>query len=252
MKAKLPPRSRRIAIILGGSLVLALLLGGTALLWVAGYFDRDPVHIYGNPADGSPVAAVYFSGDMGLHLGIGSDVVPELAAHGMPVVGVSTPAIFGHRRDRAFVDDLVADAVRDTLNRTHAKKVVLVGQSYGSDILAAGAPALPDDLRSKVAALVLVVPGRTGYFRADPTGLHYRGTPDSVPAKSLEAARWADIVCIYGAREHDSLCPQLLGSKATVIELPGGHFLKGDSTRLTSAIFTAIGPAIASVQKSHS
>ena len=52
------------------ALVLALLLGGTALLWVAGYFDRDPVHIYGNPADGSPVAAVYFSGDMGLHLGM--------------------------------------------------------------------------------------------------------------------------------------------------------------------------------------
>ena len=69
--------------------------------------------------------------------------------------------------------------VREGLHDTGRDRLVVIGQSYGADILAAALPALPSDLRAHVAAVILVVPGRDIFFRADPSGLAYRGTPDA-------------------------------------------------------------------------
>ena len=225
----------------GAVLIVAALL---ALAGIAGFFDRDPIHQFGHfGPERVPVVGLFFSGDMGLRFGMGPHVTSALAAQGIPVMGVNSPPIFGRRRNRAEVDDLVAGAVRAALERAHADRVVLVGQSFGSDIIGTGIARLPADLRAKVAAIVLVVPGRSVFFRADPTSLAYRGTPD---AQAIDAARtlsWAPLTCIYGARETDSLCP-LLGGVARRIELPGGHFLNNDPARLIPTILGALRPVL--------
>lgn len=211
----------------------------------AGFFDRDPIHLYGmDPARPSRVAAVYFSGDMGLRFGMGTRVAPALAARGIPVFGISSPTIFNRQRSQAEVNALVANTVRDALARSDAARVILMGQSFGSDILVAGMRALPADLRAKVAAIILVVPGQSAYFHADPTGLRYSGAPDANLVREAAMMTWAPVICIYGQSETDSLCPSLLGKTAKVIELPGGHFLHRDSARLIAAILTALQPIL--------
>jgi type IV secretory pathway VirJ component len=223
------------------------LVASAALLVVAaiaGFFDRDPIRLFGDFGRGRvPVVALFFSGDLGLRFGMGPHVTQGLAVRGIPVMGVNSPTVFGRHRSRAEVDGLVADAVRGALARAHADRVVLIGQSFGSDVLGTGAARLPADLKSKVAAIVLVVPGQTVFFRADPTSLAYRGTPD---AQALDAARtlsWAPLTCIYGARETDSLCP-LLAAPVKRIALPGGHFLDNDPHRLVATILGALRPVL--------
>ncbi len=109
---------------------------------VAGFFDRDPIRLFGDFGRGRvPVVALFFSGDMGLRFGMGPHVTQALAARGIPVMGVNSPTIFGRHRSRAEVDALVAGAVRSALDRAHADRVVLIGQSFGSDILGTGAAA---------------------------------------------------------------------------------------------------------------
>jgi type IV secretory pathway VirJ component len=223
------------------------LVASAALLVVAaiaGFFDRDPIRLFGDFGRGRvPVVALFFSGDLGLRFGMGPHVTQGLAVRGIPVMGVNSPTVFGRHRSRAEVDGLVADAVRGALARAHADRVVLIGQSFGSDVLGTGAARLPADLKSKVAAIVLVVPGQTVFFRADPTSLAYRGTPD---AQALDAARtlsWAPLTCIYGARETDSLCP-LLAAPVKRIALPGGHFLDNDPRRLIATILGALRPVL--------
>ena len=217
-------------------------LGAGALVAVAatapalGLLGSDPIRITPAAPGQVRVAVVYFSGDMGLKFGMGPKVVPALAAHGMPVVGVSSPALFGSRRTRAEVDAIVADAVRAGLRQTGAERVVLMSQSYGADIVATGAPDLPADLRRRLAGIVAVVPTQTVYFRADPLGFAYHGRPDARPAEAVRALTWASIVCIQGAAEKDSLCPTLAGTAARVVVLPGGHFLKRDDKLLIATI----------------
>lgn len=226
------------------AVALAIAAALLALAAAAGFFDRDPIRLFGDFGRGRvPVVALYFSGDMGLRFGMGPHVTQALAARGIPVMGVNSPTIFGRHRSRDEVDAVVAQAVRSALARAHADRVVLIGQSFGSDVLGTGISRLPADLRAKVASIVLVVPGRTVFFRADPTSLAYRGTPDAQAIESARTLSWAPLTCIYGARETDSLCP-LLGAPAKRIELPGGHFLDNDAHRLIATIIAALHPVL--------
>jgi type IV secretory pathway VirJ component len=241
--------ARRVSAIAAIAAVV-LVAGISALAAAAGFFDRDPVHLYGmDSGRHAKIATAYFSGDMGLRFGMGTYVAPALAARGVPVYGISSPAVFNRQRSQAEVEDLVAQTVRDALTRSGADRVILMGQSFGSDILVAGLSALPAALREKVAAVVLVVPGRKGYFRADPSGFRYHGAPDADLSASIKQATWAPLICIYGQRETDSLCPTLMGTPAKIIELPGGHFLKNDHNRLIAAILTGLGPILGSRQE---
>jgi type IV secretory pathway VirJ component len=226
--------------------ILAILVA--SLYASAGFFDRDPIRMYGMEGPRKRVAAVYFSGDMGLRFGMGPHVATGLAKAGVPVLGVSSSTAFASHRTRTQTDAIVADAIRQTLQRTGADRVVVLGQSFGADIARVGLADLPQALRAKVAAAVLVVPGRTAYFRADPSGLSYRGTPDA-DASEAQRLRWLPVTCIHGAAEVDTLCPALTMPNIRRIALPGGHFLRNDHALLLRTIMDALGPLLTSPEK---
>jgi len=226
------------------ALFVGILIGLVLLLYAsAGFFDRDPVHLYGMDNGRKPVAAVYFSGDMGLRFGMGPYVASALAKAGVPVLGVSSSTAFALHRGREEVDAIVANAIRDTLKRTGAERVIVLGQSFGADMVRVGLTSLPADLRPKIAAVVLVVPGQTAYFRADPSNIAYHGTPDA-DAPEAQALNWLPITCIWGVAETDSLCPSLLNPNVRRIVLPGGHFLRNDHDLLVRTIFASLGSLV--------
>lgn len=211
-----------------------------------GLLGWQPIRIF--PASGAAgrprTAAVFLSGDMGFHFGLGAKVAESLADHGIPVIGVNTPASFASHLTRAQTDKVVIDALRLALATTGAQKLILAGQSYGADIVATTAPDLPLDLRSRIDAIELTVPATTVYFRADPSGIAYMGTPDARPTAAMRALNWAPVICIHGLAEKDSLCPALAGTRAQVIGLPGNHYLNRDPARLSATILDALGKAV--------
>jgi type IV secretory pathway VirJ component len=214
-------------------------------VYLAGYFDRDPVHVY--PAIGvrssgtPPIAVVNFSGDMGLRFLLGASTSRGLTEHGIPVVGITTPALFARPRTRDELDAIVADGIRTALARTGAKRVVVMGQSYGADIVQTGLADLPASLRARVAAIVLILPGNTVFYRADPSGLLYdHGTPDSMGATTGNRLTWAPLTCIYGVEETDSLCPLLTIPNARKVGMPGGHNIRHDANGLLAHVLAAI------------
>jgi type IV secretory pathway VirJ component len=225
-------------------LVLILAVGVAILYWTAGFFDRDPVHVYGvQKGVRAPVAAVYFSGDMGMNYGMGSYVAQALAESGVPVYAIASSTAFVHHRSREEVDAAVADAVRQAMARTGADRIVVLGQSFGADMVRVGMTTLPAKLRPHVAALVLVVPGATAYFRADPLGFAYMGRPDA-DASAAQALDWLPVTCIRGENESDSLCPHLIAPNVRRITLPGGHYLRMDHDLLVRTIFAALAPVL--------
>ncbi|MGF7155356.1 AcvB/VirJ family lysyl-phosphatidylglycerol hydrolase [Novosphingobium gossypii] len=227
-------------------IALALLLTATLALAAVcaprlGLLGTAPVVMFPARDPHPRVAAVFLSGDMGFRFGMGVKVARAVAAKGVPVVGVSTPVVFAGRRTRAEADAVVAGAVRLALASTRAQKVVLMAQSYGSDILATAAPDLPADLRAHVITIDLTVPAQDVYFRADPVGLAYLGTPDARPLAKMRRLDWAPVVCIYGLKEHGSLCPALTGNpRVRVIGLSGDHYLDHDARRLIATTLAAL------------
>ncbi|GAB7552449.1 hypothetical protein NRB_19530 [Novosphingobium sp. 11B] len=206
---------------------------------VLGLLGTEPIVMFPAAEPHPRVAAVFLSGDMGFHFGMGEKVAAAVAAKGVPVVGVASPVVFATHRTRAEADAVVAGAVRLALTRTGASRVVLMGQSYGADILATTAPDLPPDLRARVLAIDLTVPAHDVYFRADPVGLAYLGKPDAHPLLAMRGVDWAPVVCVYGLEEKGSLCPSLAG-RARVIGLSGDHYLGHDAPRLIATTLRAL------------
>ncbi|MEE4451615.1 AcvB/VirJ family lysyl-phosphatidylglycerol hydrolase [Novosphingobium resinovorum] len=236
MRRRQPPAVHGIAL----GLLLAVTLGLAALAApVLGLLGSAPIVIFPSAAAHPRVAAVFLSGDMGFRFGMGDKVAAAVAARGIPVVGVASPVVFAAHRTRDQADAVLAGAVRLALARTGASRIVLMGQSYGADILATAAPDLPADLRARVAAIDLTVPAHDVYFRADPVGLAYLGRPDAWPLLGMRRIDWAPVVCVYGLEEHGSLCPALQG-RARVIGLTGDHYLGHDAPRLIATTLRAL------------
>ena len=231
-------RRRRRRILAG--LIGILILAPAILLFSGSYFARNPVTRF--PAQGrpQPILVLSFSGDMGLHYGTGGVIARALSASGIAVTGINSPVLFRVGRTRAEIDAIVADFVRRAAVEAGDRRLVLLGQSYGADILQTGLAQLPADLRARVSAIVLVVPGETVFFRSDPSGLAYLDKPDSMGITTARTIDWAPLTCIYGVAEKDSLCPLLKGGPARVIGLPGGHYLNHDDATLVSRVEAAV------------
>jgi len=200
--------------------------GGSPYRWVPATAPVPPGRV--------PAAAVFWSGDMGFNTGMGPRIAAGLAARGVPVLGVNSLTAFASRRTPAEARALVRDAAERALARSGASRLLLIGQSFGANALIEGAAGLPPALRRRVAAAILVVPGRTRLLRATPGGvLDFRDDGPALPA--ARRLDWAPTLCIRGETEADSLCPEWHARNVRATVLPGDHYLRHDDAAVVRA-----------------
>jgi len=198
------------------------------------------------PARGAPapsargVVAVLFSGDMGFHIGMAGAVAAKLAAAGIPVLGVNSLTFFRTERSPAETAGLVQAAMGQALRLSRRPRLLVIGQSYGSDILPTGYAGVAAPLRARVALLALVVPGETLALQASPASLLpvSARSRDALPA----AARLGSTptLCVFGAEQRDSLCARLRLPNLTRTALPGGHYLHRDAGAVANALLAGL------------
>lgn len=187
--------------------------------------------------------AVLFSGDLGFRVGMAPRIAARLAADGIPVLGVSSLAEFRQRRTPAEVRVFIARSIERALAFARADRVILIGQSFGADMLQVGAPGLPAHLRAKVPLVALVVPGDSVIFRASPAELFNWAKPDAAALPTARQLNWVPAICIYGREEENSLCPQLNLPNVERVALPGGHPLHRDADALYAVLRRKIAAA---------
>jgi len=235
---------RRAAAALGVAACLFVgVLGFTGYLGGPVFTDLAPAPVVPPPAlRGAAVALL--SGDMGFRMGMGRAVADRLAAHGVPVVGVNTLTYFRVRRTPREAERLVEAAARRALAVPGTKRLVLVGQSFGADMLQAGLSGLPEALRRRIALVALVVPGATIVYRASPSNLFDLERPEVDGFATASRLDWAPVLCVYGVEEPASLCPGLARPNVRRVGLPGGHPLRRDSDRLYRTLVEAVAGAL--------
>jgi len=150
----------------------------------------------------------------------------QLARGGIPVVGWNSLRYFLFRKDpdRAARDlELI---LRHYLDHWHKKRVILIGYSFGADVMPFLAARLPSDLAARISLLALLGPSGRADFRFHVTELLGRDSKDSLPTlPELERLRGMPILFVQGAEEKNSYCPKLTGGLATVLVRPGGHII---------------------------
>lgn len=232
-------RPRPLAI--AAAALLAVLLGVAAVFLIAEHED-SAIFSGDVQARRAGQAAVLFSGDAGF-LGAGPEISRAVEQLGLPVLGISSLAEFRQRRTIPQTVAIVNDAVRTARAKFGADRILLVGHSFGSDVIGAALPDLAPDVRQALIGVVLIVPTDSVYLRADPTELSYRGPPDADLSR-VQSVTWLPLLCIQGQQEPDSLCPKLRAANVTMIALPGGHGLHRDFARLAAAIEFGAAPML--------
>lgn len=237
------PFSLKWKLVVALGMLVAVLAGAAAYCRHLGYPD-GPVFTLVPAAAKDGRVAIFLSGDMGFNAGMGPVIAGHMARGGLPVVGVNSLAAFSRTRSVDETGRLVEAAARQALALPGARRLVLVGQSFGANMLLAGIGRLPPAIRARVEMVALIVPADSMLFRATPGGVFDFG--DDGPAQpAARALGWAPVICIYGAEESGSLCPAWRQPNVRSVALPGGHFLHDDSALVAATVLRALRANIA-------
>jgi type IV secretory pathway VirJ component len=200
-----------------------------------------PIHVMDGKATKDTLAILY-SGDGGWQE-LDEKVGGYLQNEGIPVIGLDSLAYFwSARTSQETAKDLgrIIDYYTKRLNVQH---VLLIGYSFGADVMPASYSRLTREQKSKVRAVSLLslshkvdyVISLRGWL-----GLQTEGKGGN-PVDDVRSIKPEIIQCIYGKDDdHDNACPALRGTGVQVIGMSGGHHFGGDYDGLAQHILGSL------------
>jgi type IV secretory pathway VirJ component len=188
----------------------------------------------------SPVFAIIYSGDGGWR-DLDRTLADVLASRGISVVGIDVLRYYWRAKSpRTAAADLtrVIGYYRRSWQRP---RVILIGFSFGADVLPFVIERLPADVRAELSLVSLLSPERTTAFEVEPRGWFGRPSRAGVPVEpALRRLGGLRVQCIYGADESDtSLCTTSAARVHEVVRKPGGHHFDQDYGQLATDILAA-------------
>jgi len=189
----------------------------------------------------SEMLAFIASGDGGWS-GLDAGVAKALAAQGIPVVGLNSLRYFWKPRTPDESAQALDAILRQCLQAWNKQRLLLIGYSQGADVLPFMVSRLPADLSERIDAIVLLglAPEVTfefhvsGWFGTTPKTNVYQVMPE------VEKLRGRNLLCLYGADEKHSLCPELRAGLVKLDMLPGGHHFGGDYAAVARRILAVV------------
>ncbi len=196
------------------------------------------------PHDTGCPLVVFFSGDGGW-APLDRGVSGQLQAAGCPVVGWSTLTYFWQRRTP---DEVTADLVRildHYEQQWPQRQLVLVGFSFGAEIVPFLINRLPAHYRQRLVAGVMLSPTTNSDFEIHVGDILMTAGKGGYPTlPETERIRDIPLFCFYGIDddEPDDLCSRLHQQNVTGIGLPGGHHFEDDYPWMAEILLPRIWP----------
>ena len=188
------------------------------------------------PAAADAPLALLLTGDGGW-ASLDRGVAAALNARGVPAVGLSTLQYYWHVKTPEQSAADVARILRHYLAAWGRERVLLVGYSFGADVLPFIVARLPQDLRERIAGVTFLGLSRQANFEIRAAnwlpGVD-RGTLPTLP--EIARLRGMPLLCVYGAGESRDPCPELGASGVAVERIGDGHHLGGDHAAIADAI----------------
>lgn len=199
-----------------------------------------PVVELPSPAAPTDYFAIVLSGDGGW-ASIDKQIGEELVKAGVPTVGFNSLQYFWRKRSP---DESSADLermIRHYQAAHHLQRFVLIGYSRGADVLPLMAARLPTSVLDQARLIAFLglehetnLEFRLGDWMGAAHDASYKLLPEVVKLEGRP------MLCIYGTREGDTLCPDLPAGLAEVVRLEGGHHFDGDYRGLVRLILERV------------
>ncbi len=184
--------------------------------------------------------AIVLSGDGGWR-DLDREIAEFLAEKGVPTVGVDSLRYFWSEKSPDTIAADLSRIIDHFADAWQVHSVVLIGYSFGADVLPATFNRLSQDHQARITTVSLLGLGETAAFEFDVSGWFGGGGDPSHPTLPEVRRMPAGVVqCIYGEDDDDSVCPQLEGSGAEVVKMAGGHHFDDDYEALARKIMARI------------
>lgn len=202
--------------------------------------DDNPLGLPLTVLDAKPsrdTLAIIYSGDGGWR-DIDKEVGDVLQQQGVPVVGVDSLRYFWSERQPQETADDLHRIIAFYGKRWKVKHVLLVGYSFGADILPRTFNLLPKADRDRVAQISLMAVSHQVDYKISVLGWLGATGSDGAgdPAKDIANINPALVQCVYGTDEEDDVCPTLAGTGVEVLAIDGGHHFDEDYPALVKRI----------------
>jgi len=173
--------------------------------------------------------AVMVTGDGGWRR-IDQKITDRLRAAGIPIVGFIASDYYRKERSPEESACALERVIRYYENQWHRSKVLLIGYSRGACVLPFMASRLPSDLRESVQLIALLGLEPTIGFKYSPAwslSAYSHKEPQYAVREEVEKLRGQNVLCVYGAKEKNSLCHALDRKAFKIVAEPGGHHFAG-------------------------
>lgn len=197
------------------------------------------------PAAGSSrdLMAVHITGDGGWGV-TDRGIAKALAAQDIPVVGLNALQYFWKRKTPEQTASDLDRIIRHYLAVWGKKRAILIGYSFGADVLPFAVNRLPNDTRAKIQLVAFLGLSESADFEFHfMNWLSDRSRPTSLPVRpEVERLRGMKILCFYGTEDKGALCPSLEPGVVESIPLQSGHRFGRGFDPVVDAILTAVNP----------
>lgn len=206
--------------------------------------DLPLIELPSTHGDASLPLALLLTGDGGW-AGLDRGMAAELGARGLPVVGFSTLRYYWQARTPEESARDVARVIRHYLAAWKRQRVVLIGYSFGANVLPFIVNRLPSELRARIAGVALLGLDANTSFEIRVGGwLPGSSTGEEPVSPEIEKLGGLHAVCLYGQGESHDPCAALAGDTLRAITVGSGHHFSGAYAQLADAVLEGVGIAI--------
>ncbi|MDE3028487.1 MAG: virulence factor family protein [Paracoccaceae bacterium] len=169
------------------------------------------------------VLAIILSGDGGWR-DIDQSIGQMMQSEGIPVVGLDSLRYFWSKRTPQETARDLATLIKHYHDAWAINNVILVGYSFGADVLPAAYNLMPEAQRNRVKLISLLGLSKAADWEITVDG--WMGSHGSAALPTLpDVAQMPlhKVMCVYGADEEDSGCPDAAKLGVEAIKVAGGH-----------------------------
>lgn len=193
---------------------------------------------------GSDLMAFWITGDGGWGV-TDRGVSDSLAARGIPVVALNSLHYFWKGRTP---EETAADATRVLeyyLSLWKKQRIILIGYSFGADMMPLLVNHLPPALRSRIALVSLLGLGKEANFEIHVTDWlgSFSHKKDFPVLPELTRLRGLNMQCFYGEEDSDTICRDLPADLVHVYATQSGHRFGKNFSWIVDAILEQSGSA---------
>lgn len=185
--------------------------------------------------------AIVYSGDGGWR-DLDQQVAGALQNRGIPVVGVDSLRYFWSEKTPQQTASDLEQIVQTYKERWDVKNILLIGYSFGADILPAAYNLLSTDAQKSVRQISLLNLSRKVDYEIFVTGwLGAEGAGEGGdPVDDIAKIQPSLVQCYYGKEESETPCPSLAASGVETFAREGGHRFDGDIDGLSENIINGL------------